>query len=86
MVQIIFFYHTEHTDHHKLETFFEARPNYNHQNKQTLASGQATLDAIAHFNSVQIWVNYWELLINKLQFIYASSSWPQILRVQHLRV
>ena len=54
MVQIIFFYHTEHTDHHKLETFFEARPNYNHQNKQTLASGQATLDAIAHFNSVQI--------------------------------
>ena len=40
--------------HHKLKTFFESRPNYNHQNKQTVASGRATLDAIAHFNSVQI--------------------------------
>ena len=34
--------------------FFNPGPNYNHQNKQTLASGLATLDAIAHFNSVQI--------------------------------
>ena len=40
--------------HHKLKTFFESRPNYNHQNKQTLASDLTTLDAIAHFNSVQI--------------------------------
>ena len=40
--------------HHKVKTFFEARPNYNHHDKTTLASGEATLQAIAHFNSVNI--------------------------------
>ena len=28
----------------------ESRPNFNHQNKETLASGEATLNAIANFN------------------------------------
>ena len=40
--------------HHKVKMFFEARPNYNHQNKETLSSGEATLAAIIHFNSINI--------------------------------
>ena len=39
---------------HKVKSFFESRPNYNHQNKTTLASGEATLAGIVHFNSVNI--------------------------------
>ena len=71
--------------HHKLKTFFESRPNYNHQNKETVASGKATLHAIAHFNSVQIWIKP-KNSQNKLQFIYMSSTFPQILLDQRLRV
>ena len=40
--------------HHKVKMFFEARPNYNHQNKETLSSGEATLAGIIHFNSINI--------------------------------
>ena len=40
--------------HHKVKVFFENRPNYNHQNKESLASGVATLAAIAHFNAFQL--------------------------------
>ena len=40
--------------HHKVKMFFEARPNYNHQNKETLSSGEATLAALIHFNSINI--------------------------------
>ena len=40
--------------HHKVKMFFESRPNYNHQNKETLSSGEATLAGIIHFNSINI--------------------------------
>ena len=40
--------------HHKVKVFFESRPNYNHKDKTTLASGEATLAGIVHFNSVNI--------------------------------
>ena len=40
--------------HHKVKSFFESSPNYNHQNKTTLASGEATLAGIVHFKSVNI--------------------------------
>ena len=40
--------------HHQVTKFFEARPNYNHHNKATEASGEATLAGITHFNSVNI--------------------------------
>ena len=34
--------------------FFENRPNYNHKNKETEASGEATLKGIVHFNAFNI--------------------------------
>ena len=40
--------------HHQVKKVFEARPNYNHHNKATEASGEATLAGITHFNSVNI--------------------------------
>ena len=40
--------------HHKVKMFFEARPNYNHQNKETLSSGEATLAGIIPFNLINI--------------------------------
>ena len=42
------------SSYHNVKMFFEARPNYNHQNKETLSSGEATLAAFIHFNSVNI--------------------------------
>ena len=40
--------------HHKVRVFFESRPNYNHKNKESDESGEATLSAICHFNSINI--------------------------------
>ena len=40
--------------HHKVKQFFESRPNYNHKNKETEASGEATLRGIVHFNAFNI--------------------------------
>ena len=40
--------------HHQVKKFFEARLNYNHHNKATEASGEATLAGITHFNFVNI--------------------------------
>ena len=40
--------------HHKVKQFFENRPNYNHKNKKTIASGEATLKGIVHFNTFNI--------------------------------
>ena len=40
--------------HHKVKQFFENRPNYNHKNKETEASGEATLRGIIHFNAFSI--------------------------------
>ena len=42
--------------HHKVKTFFESRPNYNHKEKESLESGEATLAAIVHFNTVNLCV------------------------------
>ena len=40
--------------HHKVKQFFENRTNYNHKNKETIASGEATLKGIVHFNAFNI--------------------------------
>ena len=37
------------SSHHKVKQFFESRTNYNHKNKETEASGEATLRGIVHF-------------------------------------
>ena len=42
------------SSHHKVKQFFENRPNYNHKNKETEASGEATLKGIVHFNAFNI--------------------------------
>ena len=40
--------------HHKVKAFFEARSNYNHKEKLSAESGEATLAGIIHFNSINI--------------------------------
>ena len=40
--------------HHKVKTFFEARPNYNHKEKESAQSGDATLAGVIHFNTLNI--------------------------------
>ena len=37
--------------HHKVKTFFDLRPNYNHKEKESIEAGEATLAAVIHFNS-----------------------------------
>ena len=40
--------------HSKVRKFFDAHPNYNHKNKTSEASGDATLAGIVHFNTNSI--------------------------------
>jgi hypothetical protein len=40
--------------HHKLKSFFESRPNYNHKEKESMESGEATLSGVIHFNTLNI--------------------------------
>ena len=40
--------------HHKVKQFFESRPNYNHKNKETEASEEATLREFIYFNAFSI--------------------------------
>ena len=37
--------------HHKVKTFFDLRPNYNHKEKESVESGKATLAGVIHFNA-----------------------------------
>ena len=43
---------TVEASHPKVKQFFENRPNYNHKNKETEASGEATLRGMIHFNAL----------------------------------
>ena len=40
--------------HHKVNTFFESRPNYNHKEKESAESGSATLAGVVYFDSLNI--------------------------------
>ena len=40
--------------HHKVKAFFDTRSNYNHKEKVSVESGEATLAGIVHFNSINI--------------------------------
>ena len=40
--------------HHKVKTFFQSHPNYNHKEKESVESGEATLSGIIHFNTLNI--------------------------------
>ena len=42
------------SSHHKVKSFFESHPNYNHKEKESKESGEATLAGVAHFNSINI--------------------------------
>ena len=42
------------SSHSKVRKFFDAHPNYNHKNKTSEASGDATLAGIVHFNTNSI--------------------------------
>ena len=40
--------------HHKVKAFFDTRSNYNHKEKVSVESGEATLAGVVHFNSINI--------------------------------
>ena len=42
------------SSHHKVKSFFESHPNYNHKEKESKESGEATLAGVSHFNSINI--------------------------------
>ena len=39
---------------HKVKSFFASHPNYNHKEKESPESGEATLAGVGHFNSINI--------------------------------
>ena len=40
--------------HYKVRAFFDTRSNYNHKEKISVESGEATLAGIIHFSSINI--------------------------------